>query len=65
VDALGGRQSARLGIAALFASFAAAAVAFRILIVWVHANTGSVLVGQLLHASSTGSLVAPNASRQS
>lgn len=31
--------------------------AMRILICWVYANTGSVLVAQLLHISSTGSLV--------
>ena len=29
----------------------------RVLIVWVYSNTGSVLLAQLMHASSTASLV--------
>jgi hypothetical protein len=29
----------------------------RVLIAWVYSNTNSVLLAQLLHASSTGSLV--------
>jgi hypothetical protein len=32
-------------------------IAVRVLIAWVYANTESVLGAQLLHASSTGSLV--------
>ena len=31
--------------------------AMRVLIAWVYSNTKSVLLAQLLHASSTGSLV--------
>jgi len=31
--------------------------AMRVVIAWVYSNTGSVLLTQLLHASSTGALV--------
>ena len=31
--------------------------AVRVLIAWIYANTESVLLSQLMHASSTGSLV--------
>jgi membrane protease YdiL (CAAX protease family) len=40
-----------------FLAFAAAMAAMRVLIAWVYLNTESVLLAQLLHASSTGSLV--------
>lgn len=40
-----------------FLAFASAMTAVRVLIVWVYSNTRSVLLAQLLHASSTGSLV--------
>ena len=40
-----------------FLSFMAAMTAMRVLICWVYANTGSVLLAQLLHAGSTGALV--------
>lgn len=40
-----------------FFCFAAAMTAMRVLICWAYANTGSVLLSQLLHMSSTGSLV--------
>ena len=40
-----------------FLSFAVAMSAMRVLICWVYSNTGSVLLAQLLHASSTGALV--------
>jgi membrane protease YdiL (CAAX protease family) len=39
-----------------FLSFTAAMTAMRVLICWVYANTGSVLMAQMLHASSTGAL---------
>jgi len=39
-----------------FLSFAAAMTAMRVLIAWIYSNTKSVLLCQLLHASSTGSL---------
>jgi membrane protease YdiL (CAAX protease family) len=40
-----------------FLAFAAAMAAMRILIAWAYSNTNSVLLAQLLHACSTGSLV--------
>ena len=40
-----------------FLAFTAAMTAMRVLIAWVYSNTNSVLLAQLLHASSTGSLV--------
>ncbi|MFP5230289.1 MAG: type II CAAX prenyl endopeptidase Rce1 family protein [Acidobacteriota bacterium] len=42
---------------AYFLAFAAAMTAMRILIAFLFANTDSVLLAQLLHAASTGSLV--------
>jgi len=38
-------------------AFTAAMTAMRVLIAWVYSNTNSVLLAQLLHTSSTGSLV--------
>lgn len=40
-----------------FVAFAAAMTAMRVLIAWTYVNTQSVLLSQLMHASSTGSLV--------
>jgi uncharacterized protein len=40
-----------------FLAFIAAMTAMRVLIVWVYTNTNSVLLAQLIHASSTGFLV--------
>lgn len=40
-----------------FLAFTAAMTAMRVLIAWIYSNTNSVLLAQLLHASSTGSLV--------
>jgi CAAX protease family protein len=40
-----------------FLAFAAAMTAMRVLIAWVYSNTESVLLAELLHLSSTGSLV--------
>ena len=40
-----------------FLAFTAAMTAMRVLIAWVYANTQSVAFAQLMHASSTGSLV--------
>jgi len=40
-----------------FLAFTAAMTAMRVLIVWIYTNTNSVAVAQLMHASSTGSLV--------
>jgi membrane protease YdiL (CAAX protease family) len=39
------------------AAFALAMTAMRVLIAWLYTNTGSVLMAQLLHISSTGALV--------
>jgi hypothetical protein len=49
---------------AFFLAFAAAMTAMRVIVGWVYMHTGSVLLAQLLHAVSTGSLVVfspPNA----
>ncbi len=40
-----------------FLTFVALVTAMRVLIVWVYSNTGSVLLAQLMHVSSTASLV--------
>ena len=40
-----------------FLAFTAALTAMRVLIAWIYSNAKSVLLAQLLHASSTGSLV--------
>jgi membrane protease YdiL (CAAX protease family) len=40
-----------------FAAFVAMLVALRVLIAWLHTNTGSIRLAQSLHASSTGFLV--------
>jgi uncharacterized protein len=40
-----------------FLAFTAAMTAMRVVIAWVYSHTNSVLLAQLLHASSTGSLV--------
>lgn len=40
-----------------FLAFTAAMTAMRVVIAWIYANTKSVLMAQLLHVSSTGSLV--------
>lgn len=40
-----------------FLAFTCAMTAMRVVIAWVYSNTGSVLISQLLHASSTGALV--------
>jgi membrane protease YdiL (CAAX protease family) len=39
-----------------FVAFCVAMVAMRVILVWVYANTGSLLMAQLMHASSTGFL---------
>lgn len=43
---------------AFFFAFVAAMTAIRVLIAWLYAKTRSVLLAQLMHVSSTGSLVA-------
>ena len=46
-----------------FLAFTAVMTAMRVLISWVYSNTNSVLLAQLLHAASTGSLVIFSPSR--
>jgi uncharacterized protein len=46
-----------------FLSFAAAMTAMRVIICWMYTRTRSVLLAQLMHVSSTGSLVVFSASR--
>ena len=46
-----------------FLAFAAAMTAMRVLICWIYSNTQSVLLAQLMHISSTGSLVIFSAPR--
>ncbi|HKV80189.1 MAG TPA: CPBP family intramembrane glutamic endopeptidase [Candidatus Sulfotelmatobacter sp.] len=46
-----------------FLAFTLAMVAMRVLIVWIYTNTKSVLLTQLMHVSSTGSLVIFSAPR--
>jgi membrane protease YdiL (CAAX protease family) len=57
VDSLGAASPHGSAWPLFFGAFAAVLVATRVLIVWLYANTGSVLGAQLLHATSTGSLV--------
>ncbi len=40
-----------------FLAFTVAMTAMRVLIAWIYSNTNSILLSQLLHAASTGSLV--------
>jgi membrane protease YdiL (CAAX protease family) len=46
-----------------FLAFSLAMTAMRVLIAWIYTNTKSVLLAQLLHVSSTGSLVLFSAAR--
>jgi len=57
VDSLGAASPHGSAWPLFFASFAAVLIATRVLIAWLYSNTGSVLGAQLLHATSTGSLV--------
>ena len=57
VDSLGAASPHGSAWPLFFGAFAAVLVATRVLIAWLYANTGSVLGAQLLHATSTGSLV--------
>jgi membrane protease YdiL (CAAX protease family) len=57
VDSLGAASPHGVWWPAFFAAFIALVSGLRVLIGWVYSNTGSVLLPQLLHASSTGSLV--------
>lgn len=57
VDHLGAASPHRAFWLPFFLSFIALVTAIRVLIVWAYSNTGSILVAQLIHVSSTGSLV--------
>lgn len=63
VDSLGAASPHGPALPAFFASFVAIVTALRVLIAWVYTNTGSILMPQLLHASSTGFLVVLSAPR--
>lgn len=65
VDALGAAAPHGWYWLPFFLAFIALVAAMRVLIVWVYANTRSVLLTQLLHASSTGSLVVLGAAHTS
>lgn len=57
VDWLGAAHPHGRSWLAFFVAFVAVLAAVRVLIGWLYTNTGSVLLAQLLHASSTGCLV--------
>jgi CAAX protease family protein len=57
VDFLGAAGPHRAYFVPFFLAFAAVLTAMRVLMVWIYERTGSVLLMQLMHASSTGSLV--------
>lgn len=58
IDFLGTATPHGRSLALYFLGFIAAMTAMRVLIGWVYINTKSVTIAQLMHASSTGSLVA-------
>jgi uncharacterized protein len=57
VDSLGAASPHGQYWPAFFAGFVALVAVVRVLIAWVYSDTGNILAAQLLHASSTGSLV--------
>jgi membrane protease YdiL (CAAX protease family) len=57
IDYLGAATPHRPYLFLFFLSFTAAMTAMRVLICWAYSNTRSVLLAQLIHMSSTGSLV--------
>jgi len=57
IDFLGTATPHGRSLALYFLGFIAAMTAMRVLIGWVYINTQSVPIAQLMHASSTGSLV--------
>jgi membrane protease YdiL (CAAX protease family) len=58
IDFLGAATPHRAAWFPFFLAFTAAMTAMRVIIAWVYANTKSLPLAQLLHISSTGSLVA-------
>jgi uncharacterized protein len=57
IDFLGAASPHGKDLPAFFAAFAAAMAAMRVLIAWFYEHTQSVALAQLIHISSTGSLV--------
>jgi membrane protease YdiL (CAAX protease family) len=57
IDFLGTATPHRSWLLPYFLAFAAAMTAMRVLIGWLYSNTESVFLAQLMHMSSTGSLV--------
>jgi uncharacterized protein len=57
IDFLGTATPHGKYLPAYFLAFAGAMTAMRVLICWMYANTQSILIAQLMHAISTGSLV--------
>jgi hypothetical protein len=57
VDSLGAASPHGAWWPAFFAAFVGVIAGLRVLISWVYTNTGSLLLAQLLHASSTAFLV--------
>jgi hypothetical protein len=57
IDYLGTATPHRSFLIPYFLAFLTAVTAIRVLIAWMYVNTKSVLGAQLMHASSTGSLV--------
>lgn len=58
IDYLGAATPHGTYLLPFFLAFIAALAGLRAIICWAHVNTGSLLLAQLLHATSTGSLVA-------
>jgi membrane protease YdiL (CAAX protease family) len=65
VDSLGAAAPHGVYWPPFFLSFIALVTAIRVLIVWIYANTQSVLLAQLMHFSSTGCLVMLSAAHAS
>jgi membrane protease YdiL (CAAX protease family) len=57
IDFLGAASPHGKALPAFFAAFVAAMAAMRVLIAWFYERTQSVVLAQLIHISSTGSLV--------
>jgi hypothetical protein len=57
IDVLGAARPHGNYLIPFFISFIAAMTAMRVIIAWVYTNTKSILLAQLMHISSTGSLV--------
>jgi glycerol uptake facilitator-like aquaporin len=58
IDFLGAASPHGKALPAFFAAFIAAMAAMRVLITWFYERTQSIALAQLIHISSTGTLVA-------